>query len=331
MVKARKFYPDHQVRVGHEVKESLKRRIVKCGVDLSCIAMIGVKEKLVEVILMRVEPREIGIAMTFIAVDVATSQVVRTVEAVFPSVDDVQPIAATNFFAIVGITTPGFLEIPGAPTEGWVDDSPVDLSVGKVELPPGVHRVKLGDHEVKTMILPGQIRKMTLEELGINPSPNPSASEPAIAKVEPVNTPSEPPMGKVEPTPPTPAEPVSSTPAAGVEASGPGLLPPRLVSYVGYGVAGFGAVLLGVGGYYGSKTAVKLKSSTSQAQAAKMNHDARAAARRANALLGVGAGLVAAGGALWVIDTFLLKEPSVARVGTAVTDGGATVLVQLQF
>ena len=75
------------------------------------------------------------------------------------------------------------------------------------------------------------------------------------------------------------------------------------------------------------KTDVKISTTTSQAHALQMNHDAENAAKAANVFLGLGGGLAAAGAGVLVVDFLLARRQAGATNLSAVpTAQGALLL-----
>jgi hypothetical protein len=343
--KANAFYADDVLLIGDGPRKPLKQRLSKCGADVTCLTKIGRNNKLTEIVLARGHVRaEGGVQVVFTAVSVAQAAIAREIALELTSADAVRSELARTYFEIVGITTPGTLTIEHAPATVSVDGRDLPTRDGAISVLPGPHTLRVGSEEQKVMVLPGEARVLTFASLQPPPPAPPSApvavaaagqgSAPAAGDASKAPGPAVTPAaggsaasGK-EPTPSatSASSPPEPPPAVAEEGF---TLPPHLVQWIGVGVAGVGVVLVGVGGAYGAQTEVQLESSTSQAEAQRLNQDARSAARTANTLFGVGAGLLALGAAVWAVDFFILGQP--ARVTAAPADGSVWIGLRGSF
>ncbi len=323
---ANTFYGEEVLLIGDGPRKALRQRLAKCGADLRCLAKIGRNNKLSEVVLARGQANPAGgVRVVFSAVSVATASVAREITLELASSEAVKVELARTYFEVVGIITPGTVTIENAPETVLVDGTPAPTRNGALALLPGPHIVRIGDEEQKVMVLPGETRALTFASLQPPPPPPPAAASPAV-----LDAPAKPAQAVSPPAPTGPAPTVAVVDAPSVEeAEQREASPSRWVRWTGLGLAGAGLVLIGVGGVVGTGTTVELRSGTSQAEAQRLNRDARAAARTANTLLGVGAGVMALGAAAWAVDVFVLSRE--AQVTAALAGGGAWVGVRGRF
>ncbi len=322
---AAKFYPDVKLMLAARIRRHIARRVTKCASNTACIAKLGKKQRLDEIIVVRVSAEGDGAKLQFAAVSVKEAKVARAVEITVASVSRVQTEMARIYFEVVGITRPGYLVIPGRPATLIVDGNEVPYNGKLLELPPGPHTVRVGAEETKIMVLPGESRKL---ELAAAVSAKGSSPEKAVLDPEPGTTVTDggKPHAWGSASPSSEDEPASeSSASAGVPLIG------GVMSLAGIGLAGLGVVALGAAGYYGTQTEADISRSTPQLEARRRNRAARTAASRANVMFGVAGGAILAGAGLWAVDIFVLRGSPTASVNATPAADGVSIVVSGTF
>ena len=325
VLQANRFYPKHRVRVGRDVKKPFRQAVRKCGADAPCVAKQGKKQGLSEILIAKVEPwGSGGVGVEFLAVDVKSETITRSTELRVPSAEEVRVLMAGNYFSIVGITTPGYLVIPGAPSTIVIDGTTVNIATGKIELPPGLHTVGVQGREQQTMILPKETRRLTLKSFGLT---NAEMSHTKRAEAEgQVREPDAQKTG-TEDDGHTAAVASNSMPSAQKQVDRGSPTGISIVGWVGIGMGAAGVVTLGIGTYFATQTKAKASAKTNQVEAARRNKDAENAASRATTLFVIGGSTAAIGVALWAVDTFILHSESRLRISAAPFQDGAAVIL----
>ena len=318
---AAEFYPSRKLLLGKAVRKKFRQRVKNCELDVLCISRIARRKGLQEIIVGRnANNRGEAIEIQFLAISAEEMEIVRKVPVRGADLEAMQIQLARRFFSMVGISTPGYLEVEGAAVSLQIDGELASTADGPITLAPGPHDVTYGAVSKEILILPGEIQSLSRDALQIDSQPPPPIDEeppPDVAiQTDPASIA---PTADVAPPEPIPSIPPPATP--------PGRSLARTgLSYAGITAAGLGLGLLATSIYFGTQSTASFSPSTPQAVAHRRNQEAEDAAKRATIFMGVGAALVAAGGTLWILDNFVLGKNGAPQVSLD-TSGSATSLV----
>ena len=313
-VEANSYFPEYHILSGAQLPKKLTENIARCGPDVLCMARQGRRVRVREIILAQLTPSDTGgVRFRLLAVNVMSREIQREQRLDFRSAEEVKPVLAGAYFKMVGISTPGYVDITEAPDQVRVDGTPRSTREGPVKIAPGPHVVDSAGQRHKVMVLPGEITTLSLANVkGVvvpMPQADPAAS-PVVAPVVPLaGQPSTgdddahegasraevavTPIGAVIPR-------IESIPAvAAHEAAGPSLSHGFFL-YGGATLAAIGAAGLATGAYLATQTSARAAGATSQAEVARRNQQATTAASRATLLFVIGGVAEAAGAALLV-------------------------------
>jgi len=312
----RELAPNIETVSGQELSKRLKgdpsRLLTACGKNTACVASLGRRARADQCLMGRVTVRDAGgIRISLLLVDAKSGTINQKSVLEVGSADDAKSIVAKQLFNILGITETGDLVVLGSETAVKVDGNYVGVGSGPFEVSSGWHEVKAGKVTQGVMVLPGQTASI---QLPLPKAAPPAANTDASAVAAPVN-----------PTPAPETKPVSAnTATAGSNQSGALLVPTteessptrpnRVMTYIGLGLAGVGAVALGIGCFFGLNSQSLGSDITTQkfTQVAALDRQAQAnhAADMANGFL-LGGGFAAAAGLVLVVSDHVKHGASV--------------------
>ena len=280
--------------------------VTKCGVDIKCIAKLGKQAKAEQVVYARVSPQGGGVSVQILVVGVTSQIIEKKMSFEIAAAGDVKK-------AIVGRLADIFPAAELAPTAAAGSDESDEIPLAA--------------------ILPTEpaTAAATVAEL-VPPPPSPSRAKHAAAPAANAND--EIPLTAMSPSSPS-ADSEPNLTLAAVSAEHASSAPPpaavgrsKVLTYIGIGVAGLGAVAAGGGAYFGmQRNSLRdaAKTAPTQLATAKKLDDANAAGGRANLLFIIGGAAAAVGAALIAVDIGLGRHAPSASVTVGANPNSVTV------
>ena len=167
--------PDARTVTGEELRKTLKTApeaaLASCKEDLRCIARLGKRARADELLLGQARPAAQGVIVMFIAFSSDTGAVTRKVRLEVGTAAEAAAIIGDNFYALLGITTVGYVEVDDEDFAGNVriDGTVVGQGWGSYPMTPGRHAVVLGSYSVDVMVHPGKTVAVAPPKLELQP------------------------------------------------------------------------------------------------------------------------------------------------------------------
>ncbi|MBN1961974.1 MAG: hypothetical protein JW841_13595 [Deltaproteobacteria bacterium] len=265
-----------------ELNTSPQTALLACKEDIYCISGLGKKIGAAEILVGQVRESGSGASLMFIAFPSEGASALRKVRVEVPDTKTAQKVINENIYAILGIDTPGFVEIntENSDVDIQIDGTLVGKGRGPFQASPGRHIVHIDAVKHEVLVKPEQTTTIT-----------PSADEITLA--------------------------LTPLPAGSIKIKEKGPPPWSKMRWTSVAFAAGSLVALATGGvFYIKKKAAKdkISGSTTQKQAIAKNRDADRYTEYTNNCLYISAGLFGIGAILWGID--IVAAPVVLPDGT---------------